>query len=145
MNETYAVISEESPDPEDIRQVRRGLGRFNREAGNIINYKDLVLFVRDAGGRIVGGLIGCTLGTLLLVETLWLEEELRGKGYGSRLLQVAEEEALARGCRVAELMTFSWQAPEFYKKKGYAVFGELEEVGAGHTAYFFRKYLRKPS
>ena len=145
MNETYAVILEESPDPEDIGLVRRGLLRFNREAGKITNYKDLILFVRDTEGRTAGGLLGHTMGTWLHVAMLWLDERVRGKGYGSRLLQAAEEEALARGCRVAELMTFSWQAPEFYKKKGYSVFGELEEVVAGHTAYFFRKYLGKRS
>lgn len=145
MNETYAVVSEESPDPEDIRLVSRGLLRFNGEAGKFTNYKDLYLFVKDAGGRAVGGLLGHTLGAWLHVGMLWLDESIRGKGYGSRLLEAAEEEALARGCRVAELMTFSFQAPEFYKKRGYVVFGELEEVGADHTAYFFRKYLGKRS
>jgi len=141
MGETYAVISEESPTSEDINVVRRGLGRFNQVAGGLKNSKELTLFIRDATGQTVGGLLGDTIGTWLHIEVLWLDERIRGKGHGTRLLRRAEEEAVARGCRVVDLTTFDFQAPEFYEKKGYVTFGELREVGGKHTLHFFRKYL----
>jgi GNAT superfamily N-acetyltransferase len=143
MSETYVVVSEESPTTEDIDVVRRGLGRFNQDTGRLANYRELTLFVRDGTGRIVGGLLGYTIGTWFRVEILWLDARIRGKGYGTCLLQRAEEEALARGCIVVDLTTFDFQAPQFYEKRGYVAFGELREVGAEHTLYFFRKYLVK--
>ena len=141
MSETYAVVSEDSPNSEEVNLVTGGLGRFNRDAGGIANFKELTLFIRDSAGQTVGGLLGYSLGTWLHIETLWLDERIRGRGYGTRLLQRAEEEALARGCRVVDLKTFDFQAPRFYEKRGYVAFAELTKVGAEHTVHFFRKYL----
>ena len=141
MAETYALVLEGSPSSEDVDTVTLGLGRFNREVGGIVNFKELALFIRNTAGQTVGGLLGYSLGTRLHVETLWLDETIRRMGHGTRLLQRAGEEALARGCRVVDLSTFDFQAPRFYEKRGYVAFGELKEVGGAHNLYFFRKYL----
>ncbi len=53
----------------------------------------------------------------------------------------AELEARQRGARCAYLDTFSFQAPDFYKKQGYEVFGELRDFPEGHRRYFLRKQL----
>jgi len=141
MSETYAVVSEGSPTSEDINLVRNGLGHYNRETGGLANYKDLTLFIRDVTGQTVGGLLGFTIGTWLHIEILWVNEKIRRRGQGAHLLHRAEEEAVARGCRVADLTTFDFQAPQFYEKQGYERFAELSQVGAEHTVHFFRKYL----
>jgi len=54
---------------------------------------------------------------------------------------MAEVEARKRGARYAYLDTFDFQAPEFYKKYGYEVFGVLEDFPSGHTRYFMKKQL----
>ena len=145
MSETYTVVSEDSPTSEDINVVRRGLGQFNRDTGGLANdSRNLTLFIRDATGQTVGGLLGFTLGTWFHIEFLWLDERIRGKGHGRRLLDRAEKEARARGCHVVDLRTFDFQAPQFYEKQGYVRFGELSQVGAEHTLHFFRKYFGKP-
>src|SRR2546427_4960468 len=141
MAETYALVSEGSPSSEDVDTVTLSLGRFNREVGGIVNIKELALLIRNTARHAVGGLLGYSLGTRLHVETLWLDETIRRMGHGTRLLQRAEEEALARGCRVVDLSTFDFQAPRFYEKRGYVAFGELKEVGGAHNLCFFRKYL----
>jgi hypothetical protein len=41
----------------------------------------------------------------------------------------------------AYLDTFSFQAPDFYKKLGYEVFGELQDFPHGHQRYFMKKRL----
>jgi hypothetical protein len=56
-------------------------------------------------------------------------------------LEATEAEAKRRGCRFAELETFSFQALDFYKKNGYTVFGELDQVAGGHRWYFLKKSL----
>ncbi|PLZ04647.1 GNAT family N-acetyltransferase, partial [Fischerella thermalis] len=85
---------------------------------------------------IVGGLIGETYWQWLYVDVLWVHELFRGKGYGDILLATAEQEAVKRGCQYAYLDTFSFQAPEFYRKRGYVVFGELPNFPQGYSRFF---------
>ena len=71
----------------------------------------------------------------------WLAPGYRRRGLGSRLLRAAEEEARRRGCRMAWLDTYDFQARPFYERHGYAVFGELDGLPNGHRRWFMRKRL----
>ena len=75
------------------------------------------------------------------VDLLWVKEELRGQGYGHRLLTRAEDEARQRGAKNGYLDTFSFQSPNFYKQHGYQVFGELADFPPGQQRYFMTKQL----
>jgi GNAT superfamily N-acetyltransferase len=99
--------------------------------------------VRDDQGKILGGLLGVTYWGWLTVEIFWLSDNLQRKGYGSRMLLMAEEEALKRGCHHAHLDTMDFQAHGFYEKHGYRVFGVLEDLPAGHQRIFLSKSLVK--
>ena len=101
----------------------------------------LDILLRDAGGGIVGGLIASTYWDWLDIEDFWLAEGLRGKGYGRRLLRIAEEEAQRRGCMRVKLQTFSFQARTFYEKMGYNVVGELVDYPPGERFYWMRKNM----
>ena len=87
----------------------------------------------------MGGAQGWAALGWLHIEILWLREDLRGEGLGRQVLEATEAEAKRRGCKFSKLETFSFQAPEFYKKNGYAVFAELE--AGEHCWYFMRKDL----
>jgi GNAT superfamily N-acetyltransferase len=60
---------------------------------------------------------------------------------GSQLLNEIEQLAKEKGCRLICLDTFSFQAPGFYKKHGYKVFGVLEDHPKGFNQYFLEKRL----
>jgi len=51
--------------------------------------------------------------------------KFEGAFLGSGTLALAEEEARRRGCRAGVLYTISFQAPGFYKRLGWRVFGEI--------------------
>jgi GNAT superfamily N-acetyltransferase len=70
-----------------------------------------------------------------------LPKALRGGGLGSRILAMAEEEGRRRGCRAAVLYTISFQAPEFYKRHGWRVFGEIPCHPPGSSRIFMTKDL----
>ena len=62
-------------------------------------------------------------------------------GIDSTLLTQAEQAAMQRGCRYAYLDTFSFQAPQFYQKRGYVIFGELPNFPQGCSRFFLKKDL----
>ena len=115
---------------------------FNEAAGGHSDYRQIAVLLQDlAGGRTVGGLWGKIAYTWMFVELLFVPAELRGAGTGARLLARAEHIARAHSCVGIWLDTYSFQAPGFYLKQGYEVFGALDGGPAGPGRSFFRKAL----
>ncbi len=138
---TERLTPSEDPAPDDVRALQERLYEYNVEQTGHDDGRWLALFVRDAGGRMVAGLHGWTWGGWLKVSDLWIERAHRREGLGTRLLQAAEDEARARGCRRATLSTYSFQAPLFYQKHGYRVVGVVDDMPAGHRHYTLVKEL----
>ena len=90
------------------------------------DFRPLGIFLRDENRDIVGGLSGYTWAGWLEIRFLWVREDLRGQGYGRRMLEAAEVEARMRGCDHAWLDSYTFQAPAFYQHLGYEVFGSLK-------------------
>ncbi len=98
-------------------------------------------FLKNDRGEWLGGLTGLVWGGWLQVKFLWVSEPLRGQGHGSRLMNAAEAFAVERGATHATLETHTYQAPDFYQKRGYVVFGKLDDYPPGHAKLFLRKDL----
>lgn len=141
MQADYTITSETRPDPAAVKQVRAGLSDCNQQHAGDDTFTPITLLVRDWDGGVVGGLLGGTYWGWLVVEILWLAEPARRQGLGSRLLQQAEQIAVARGCHAAHLDTMSFQAPAFYQRHGYVIFGVLDDLPRGHRRYFLKKDL----
>ena len=94
------------------------------------------------GGTVVGGALGESQFKWMKVEYLAVRDDLRGRGVGRRLMEEVEAEARRRGCSYVFLDTMSYQAPEFYRKLGYRVAGEIADWDShGNGKYFFVKTL----
>ena len=117
----------EKIEEKDRSEIFQGLLEYNLARIEDRNPKELGIYLEDEQGRKLAGLIGETHGNWLMVKFLWVEESLRGRHIGSRILEEAEIEARKRGCKNAFLDTFSFQAPEVYKKHGYREVFALEE------------------
>ncbi len=139
--ETYRLSLEEAPRPEDVACVRAGLDAYNRQFAPDDGFKPLTILLRAADGTVMGGLLGGTYWGWLHTDILWLDERARGQDWGTRLLQMAEQEAVRRGCHHAHLDTMSFQAQPFYERQGYTVFGVLDDLPAGHRRIFLQKAL----
>lgn len=129
------------PDPTAWGVLTAGLDRYNERFVGPSDFRPLVLLVRDAAGAVAGGLWGRTMYGWLWVWYLILPEGMRRQGLGTRLMRAAEAEAVARGCIGAMLDTFTFQAPTFYGRLGYQVFGAIEDMPPGHQVQFMRKRL----
>ncbi|HIE6630217.1 GNAT family N-acetyltransferase [Bacillus luti] len=103
--------------------------------------EEVSLVVKNEEGKIFGGVTGRMYFYHLHIDFLWVDESVRHDGYGSQLLHKIEEIAKEKGCRLILLDSFSFQAPEFYKKHGYREYGVVEDHPKGHSQHFFEKRL----
>ncbi len=138
----HSITFEEHATDTDVRRIGEGLDKYNLEQTGRSDFRKLNIFIRNSDGTILGGVIGGTYWGWLYIDLLWIDEKVRGEGYGRKLLVAAEEEAIRRGCTQVFLDTFSFQARPFYEKHGYIIFGELKDFPPGHNRYFLQKTLR---
>lgn len=126
-------------EPADV--IHQGLIAYNRRVLGDERYEPVRLTARDAEGQVVAGLLGELYFNWLYIAILWVREDLRGQGVGSRLMALAEEYAAAQGRSHVHVDTFDFQAPDFYRRLGYELYGELHPYGDGHSRYYFKKAL----
>ncbi|MFE0809761.1 GNAT family N-acetyltransferase [Streptomyces sp. NPDC058794] len=117
------------------------LTAFNTAAADGARTEPLTVRVTDDDGTLVGGLTGWTWSTLACVDMLWVREDQRHTGWGSRLMRAAEDEAVRRGCTDITVSTYTFQAPGFYPRLGYRERGRIQGVPGGHEDVYFHKRL----
>jgi GNAT superfamily N-acetyltransferase len=143
MNPPHNIALEPEPKPGDMSAVVGGLIAFNKlHTGGAVP-EHLFAAVRATDGTLAGGLLAATYLGWLQIHTVWLPENLRGLGYGTTLMKLAEDEALRRGCERVFLETYSFQALPFYEKSGYVVFSRLDDFPPGGARYVLTKSLQR--
>ncbi|MGM0776136.1 MAG: GNAT family N-acetyltransferase [Bacillota bacterium] len=126
---------------EDTYFLRYNLIKFNKSKVEYTEEEKINLVLKDDDGQILGGLVGHTDWDCFFIDVLWVDESLRGQRKGQELIQLAEKVAKEKGCTLMRLETFSFQAPDFYKKLGFVEMGKMENFPKGHTHYYLYKKL----
>jgi GNAT superfamily N-acetyltransferase len=136
---SYELHAIDAPDAIDREAIAAPLRAYNLSKVPALDIQPLVIALRDAQGRTIGGLWGETALDWLHIDLLGIPESMRGQDVGTAILLRAEEIARERGCVGAWLDTFAFQARGFYEKLGYSVFGEIPDHPVGGARYFLRK------
>jgi GNAT superfamily N-acetyltransferase len=102
------------------------LDAYNFAAVGVSDLEEFTVKVEDPTGELVAGLSGWTWGTCAGIAMVWVREDARKAGWGARLLDAAEGVARDRSCRQVLVSSFTFQAPEFYRGRGYTEFGRSE-------------------
>lgn len=127
--------------PKDYKTLSDGMLLYHAKQGHQRTSEIINIFLKDRYKKVHGGIIVTVLWNGMEINSLWVEESLRRKGYGRTLVATAEQKAKEIGCTFAYTNTFSWQAPEFYKKLGYVPYGKLENFPPGNTLTYLWKKL----
>jgi GNAT superfamily N-acetyltransferase len=135
------LVVETEPTRDDVRFLRNRLYEFNAGATGITDGNFLSVFKRAADGSPVAGAFGWTWGGTCYVRYLFVCENLRGQGHGTRLMRAVETEARSRGCRQIVLETHEFQAPRFYQKLGFSIVGRVDNYPAGYQFLMLVKPL----
>lgn len=128
-----------NPNKNEIEFVNNALEKFNNMHVGPDNHLLLNIVEYDENQNVMAGILGGTYWGWLHIDILWVDENFRSKKIGSRLLIAAENEAKKRGCHSVHVDTMSWQAPEFYKKHGYELISELDNIPNGYKKFHFIK------
>lgn len=140
-----------TPTDLDVEEIKIGMRNFNKSFIAQQKLRALGIFVEDENGQKLAGIVAETVGNWMYIQILWVDESLRGKDVGTQLINEAEEEAKARGCRYALVDTLSFQARPFYERMGYSLQLALEDyiadirapedVPSTHTRFYLTKKL----
>lgn len=135
------TITVGAEDKELSARLDEELTAFNRAATGVDDDSSLSVRATDDSGGIIGGLTGWTWGTLGGVSMLWVRDDQRGSGLGTKLMRAAEDEARRRGCTRMTVSSFTFQAPPFYRRLGYVETGRMEGIPGGNADVYFTKSL----
>lgn len=130
-----------NPNKNEIEFVNNALEKFNCEHAGPDNHVLLNIVEYDENQNVIAGILGGTYWGWLHIDILWVDEKFRRKKIGSQLLIAAENEAKKRCCHSVHVDTMSWQAPEFYRKHGYELISELDNIPDGYKKFHFVKRL----
>lgn len=105
---TYKIDFESNPKPEDTQILCDGITHEAIRKKDLKPVSFFAFFIRDEHEKIVGGCNGDILYGQLYVSQLWVDEKLRGQGYGTKLMQLAEEYAKKMGVRFMSVNTMNF-------------------------------------
>jgi len=131
----------DAPEALDVQALEDALYDFNVARTGCDDGRYLAIFLKDESGALYAGLSGHTWGAACEIKLFWIAEAQRGRGLGSHMLAAAEAEARTRGCVMVTLASHSFQAPDFYKARGYVEVARIEGYPRGHANVHLVKML----
>jgi len=137
----FTIVATEAPTAADRDGILAPLIAYNDRLAGPSGFKLLALLLRDQAGKTIGGLWARSVYDWMYVELLAVPDVLRRQGVGSDLMRCAEAAARERGCVGLWVDTYGFQAPDFYVRLGFEMFGTLDDHPRGSGRYFFRKRL----
>lgn len=131
-----------SPKSDDIDFLTQKINEDAQKKG--INEKaySFAFFIRDIHDDIIAGCNGSVIYGSIYTDQLWVHEDYRNQGLGTKLMQQIHNYGREIGCSIATIATMSFQkAAKFYQKLGYVC--DFERIGYsnGASCLFMKKIL----
>jgi len=142
-----AVVNDQNSEvlSDDERAIAQRLideiNEFNLKATGIAEFHEMLIVENDDDGELIARVYRWSWGGMCWIEALWVREDMRHRGVGTRLLAAAEKEARRHGCAQLGLDTHTFQAASFYERQGFEAVGELPDYPRGHSKLLLRKQL----
>lgn len=127
-------------DDLEVQKISDGITSYNQQMG-MPPRKDSQSFAfiaRDSAENFLGGAKGY-LRPKGWCHLSWLYSTQNVKGIGTRLMNEVEAFAQDRNCKGVTLDTLQNQAPIFYTKIGFEIFGEIPDFDQGQRRIYMMK------
>lgn len=114
--EHYATI------PKEYEEVLyHGISERAFQAKGLSPIRPFSIFLKDRNEHVLGGASGTLFYGSLYLDSLWVDATLRNQGWGTKLVQEAENIGRKQGALFVTLNTMDWEALPFYQKLGYSI------------------------
>jgi GNAT superfamily N-acetyltransferase len=134
-----AAVIEDPPDPVEVAQLEMLVATAMLETAPSGSRGGEFTVIVRSGTRMIGGIYAATFGRTCELQHLFVDPQHRHLGIGRRVLQAAEREAAARGCRQVVLFTHASLGGRYYPRLGYTLLARVEDYPDGDAALWFRK------
>src|SRR5690349_3670865 len=94
----YTISFDPGPNAKEIQVLGNGLQAFATQKKDLPRMEFFAFFIRDENNQILGGCNGNTLYGCVYIDQIWLDESIRAKGYGTKLMTAAEQFGKEKGC-----------------------------------------------
>ncbi|AAZ24457.1 GNAT family N-acetyltransferase [Colwellia psychrerythraea] len=131
----------ENPEQELIDYLNKQISDFNWANWEVSERIPLAVQIKSDEGEVIAGAAARSFGNWLLLDTLWVSDELRGQNIGSKILKEVEALGKKRGCIKCLLDTLNFQAMPFYEKHGYKTEWIQQDYPKTGCKYFMVKEL----
>lgn len=126
-------------DNEIYKLIEDEFNKFATENKVVCNYSSFN-FIAKENDKIIGVITGHSYYKEVHIEDLIILQQYRNKHIGSRLIKSVEKFLKDKGFENINLTTYSFQAPEFYKKCGFKIeFIRENKENPKLNKYFFVK------
>lgn len=140
--ENINIVYQDELSPSHKKMIIDGLNHnayAKKELGK--NNGSFSFAIESSNGEFEAGISGFHYYGCFYIDLLFVAEKARGKGYGSKLMEKAENLAKERGCLFMAVNTMDFEAKPFYTKHGFEVEFIREGFEKGAVMYYMRKPL----
>lgn len=104
--------------------------------------QNICRIIRNDQQEIIAGGLG-TAGTrdAGYIDSLWVKEGFRHRGFGTIILERLENDLRLSGCQHSHLKVFDFQSPLFFTEKGYHEIDKVQHEKSGLTEYYLTKRI----
>mgnify|MGYP000379004380 CR=1 FL=1 len=142
MTSDETICIDETNDEKINNVIKDGVRNYNAPYFGSNRLKSFTIYIKNIESNIIAGLIGSYREKRYLhIDLLWVEETLRDRGLGKKLILKCEEFSKINGCSYIQLDTFDFQARPFYEKLGFECVGTIPQWTEGRDCYFMKKTL----
>jgi GNAT superfamily N-acetyltransferase len=131
----------ENPEQQLIDYLDKKIDDFNWANWEVSERIPLAVQIKNDHGEVIAGAAARSFGDWLLLDTLWVSDELRGQNIGRKILKEIEATGKKRGCTKCLLDTLNFQAMPFYQKHGYTTQWVQQGYPKTGCKYFMVKEL----
>lgn len=128
--------------PKEYEEILyQGICEFAFQTKGLPPIQPFSIFIKDTGRKVLGGVSGVAFYGSLYVDSLWVDQTLRKRGWGTKLMLETEKIGRERGARFITLNTMDWEALPFYQKLGYSIEFVREGYDKDSKMFMLRKSL----
>ncbi|MBS0635551.1 MAG: GNAT family N-acetyltransferase [Verrucomicrobia bacterium] len=136
----YPITVIEQPTEHDYNVIFNGINGFARSQGLHAAAGSYFFAVYDESHIMRAAISGFDNFGCCEIGGLWVDEPLRGQGYGRALVEKAEEWARSHNCKAITVFTLKeWPAFSWYKSLGFTVEFERADHANNMTGCYLIK------